>query len=190
MNNPRSEQTTANTSSSSKPGAPKNPALACILSLVCVGAGQLYVDNPGKAVTLFGAAVVCGVLFGPAGFVLILPLAGYAAYDAYQLATHYNEMLIAAESKAREQTLAQQKYEAATVSVEDFVERIDKAYLLAKNELLDQNEFLQRKAQIIDVLEVKSPREGVDDFLTALVPLMKSKALTSEEIVKIKKLLI
>lgn len=168
--------------------SPKSPTLACCLSIVCVGAGQLYVDHPRKALLLFGAAVMCGLLFGAVGLALVIPLIIYGAYDAYQLAIRHNETCLAIRTAAREQAQAQEKLEASTVSAQEFVERIQKAHLLFKNELLNQDEFTQRKAQTIALLESKSPREDVDDFLTTLLPLIKTGALSVEEIRKIKAL--
>jgi LysM repeat protein len=74
-----------------------------------------------------------------------------------------------------------------TVRSTDFVKQIEKSFSLSENGLLDANEFLEKKKIAIADLISKKLRESPEDFLSALIPLVKRKALTQEDIAIIKK---
>jgi len=65
----------------------KEPILAAILSLVIPGVGQMYVGNVKKGVIFLILAMVLYFIFWPIGLIFAL----YAIYDAYKMATIYNE---------------------------------------------------------------------------------------------------
>ena len=99
----------------------------------------------------------------------------------------------AAEKEARKE---QEKRDAAekealirqnTIEANDFVIQIEKSFALFENNLYDADEFSEKKRSVISSLWSKKPRESAEDFLSALIPLIRRNALTQEEIVSIKK---
>ena len=63
----------------------KSPIIAGVLSLLLVGAGQVYIGQTKRGIVLFGASIVAGVLTLTTGVVAILSIGIwlYAGYDAY-----------------------------------------------------------------------------------------------------------
>jgi hypothetical protein len=164
----------------------KTPQLSAFLSLICVGAGQLYNGNTQKAVILFGSAVVLGLIFGSMAVGLVIPIIIYAMIDAYLGAQKINASNRALLEDQALTLVAERSHKVSTIAAQDFVQAIYKAHQLFKNELLSQEEFSERKATTIDALTVKKPRDGADEFLMELIPLIKSGALTMDEAKTIK----
>lgn len=63
----------------------KNPIIAGVLSLLLVGAGQVYIGRTKRGILLFGASLVSGALTLVTGVTAILSVGIwlYAGYDAY-----------------------------------------------------------------------------------------------------------
>ncbi|WAL81852.1 hypothetical protein OYT13_18790 [Pandoraea sp. XJJ-1] len=167
---------------------PKNPTLACVLSIVCVGAGQLYNDDAPKGLVMFFAAVLAGIMFGIAAWLLVIPLIGYAAYDAYVTAQNKNKKSEDDAFLKRKAEIEVAEIEAKTTSAQEFVDNIRKLHNLSSNGLLTESEFADRKQKAIISLSEFPPREPTDDFLTALIPLIKSQVLLVDDIAQIKAL--
>jgi len=172
------------------PIKPKNAVLACVMSIICVGAGQLYNDEVPKGVMMFGAAIVSGFIFGVAAWFLVIPLICYAAYDAYSAAEETNRGAQAQTLLKQEAETEAAEVEAKTTSAREFVDGIRKLHNLASNGLLTEQEFETRKHKAILVLTEFPPREEIDDFLTALIPLIKGQALAASDIAEIKTLIL
>jgi hypothetical protein len=62
----------------------KSRGTAAVLSLLIVGAGQLYNDDTKKGVVMFLAAVLCGAFTWGFGWAVV---AIWSAYDAWQIAS-------------------------------------------------------------------------------------------------------
>lgn len=168
----------------------KNPTLACVLSLICCGAGQLYNGEVPKAALMFFAAVASGVLFGIAALLLVIPLIAYGAVDAHREARRFN----AAVRKRAEDTEEEEKRIAdvrdKTISAEEFAGALSKTYELHRTGLLSAEEFGQRKSRVIGQLVSKKPRGLPEDFLSALIPLVKVQALSAEDVQQIKSMVL
>jgi len=164
----------------------RSPGLACLLSLFIVGAGQLYNGEAKKAAILFFSAVALGLLLGEIAILPVLCLAVFAACDALRDARRHNQATEAVARRAMEEARERARYEAETLGTDELIRQIQKVHLLAQNGLLDDDELSARKAQILGQLEVKRLREDSCDFLAALVPLVRSGALTHEEVRRIK----
>lgn len=68
----------------------KLPVFACLLNLVLVGVGYMYLGQFGKGALILLIAVALGMLgLG----ILIIPLTIWAMYDAYQVAKKLNRFL-------------------------------------------------------------------------------------------------
>jgi hypothetical protein len=76
-----------------------------------------------------------------------------------------------------------------TVSGGAFSKELEKLFALRENGLLTDNEFRERKRELIVQLASKRPRETPSDFLATLIPLVKRSALASEEVAEIKRYL-
>lgn len=65
----------------------KHPVLACLLNLILVGTGYMYVGQIGKGVLI----LLLGLVFGIVGLgILIIPLSIWAMYDVYRIARMMN----------------------------------------------------------------------------------------------------
>ncbi|WP_423391943.1 hypothetical protein [Burkholderia sp. LMG 21824] len=170
--------------------AEKSPALAAFLSVVCVGAGQLYNGDMPKAALMFGGAVVSGLLFGFAAWILVIPLILYGAIDAFRTAEKINARLQQARQEEVEAHAAAAKLASETVTAQDFSAQIDKLHRLFKADLLDETEFAERKKNVLAELQTRRPREAPEDFLSTLAPLARSEALNSDELKQIKALVL
>lgn len=164
----------------------KSPGLATILSMFCVGAGQIYNGDTTKGAIMFGAAALGGIAFGVGAWLLILPLIIYGMIDAHKTANTINAKLILSAEEQAVTAAATAKLEAETISAQDFVTQIEKLHRLATSDLLNAEEFAERKKQVLLTLHSRRPREAAEDFLTALIPLAKSEALSSDELMQIK----
>lgn len=72
----------------------KSAGVAAILSVLLVGAGQMYCGRVGRGLAFFGAAVVSGLLtFVLIGFLLIPVVFIWALVDAIGLANRHNALL-------------------------------------------------------------------------------------------------
>ncbi|WP_052698610.1 hypothetical protein [Ralstonia mannitolilytica] len=167
------------------PGS-KDPSIAGLLSFLCAGAGQLYNGEPVKAAAMFFPLLLLGLLLGWGAIIFAIPVIFYGVYDASKVAKTINARIREDIAKKQQEDEAQASIEKSTVSVHDLVEQIDKLRQLATSGLLNQNEFNERKAHVLSSLESKKPRESAEDFLAALIPLVKSEALSPEEINRIK----
>lgn len=168
----------------------KSPGLATLLSLLCCGAGQIYNGDTTKGAIMFGAAVLGGVLFGVGVIALVIPLALYGMVDANMGAQKVNEKLMRAAAEQEASVAAAAKLEAETVSAQDFVTQIEKLHRLSSSNLLNADEFSERKKQVLLTLHTRRPRESAEDFLAALIPLARSEALSTDELMQIKSLVL
>jgi len=153
-----------------------------------VGAGQIYNGEVPKGLGMFLVAAVAGGIFGIAACFVIIPLTIYAACDAYSTAGKINKRLEDQAFLKKKDEAEVARIEATTTSVQEFVDGIRKLHNLSTNGLLTTEEFEARKRKAILALAEFPPREGTDDFLTALIPLIKVQALLEGDITEIKAL--
>ncbi|MFB9128369.1 hypothetical protein ACFFYR_36350 [Paraburkholderia dipogonis] len=172
------------------PQGGKSPGFAIVLSLFCVGAGQVYNGDATKGGFMFLAAVAGGVVLGFGAWLLIIPLIIYGMVDASQTANAINAGLVRSAEERKAAAVAAAKYEAETVSAQDFVTQIEKLHRLSSSNLLSAEEFAERKKQVLLMLHTRRPRESAEDFLTVLIPLARSEALSGDELMQIKSLVL
>lgn len=60
----------------------KDPTLACLLNLLLLGAGHIYLGQTGKGVLILAIGIVLGMFV----WVAAVPLIIWAMYDAYKTA--------------------------------------------------------------------------------------------------------
>jgi TM2 domain-containing membrane protein YozV len=64
----------------------KDPTLACLLNLLLLGAGYIYLGQTGKGVLILAIGIVLGMFV----WVAAIPLIIWAMYDAYKTAKKMN----------------------------------------------------------------------------------------------------
>jgi TM2 domain-containing membrane protein YozV len=160
----------------------KNPAVAAVLSFFISGAGQIYNGDVGKGVAMIVGCILCWL-----GSALVIPLFLLPVIwicgmiEAHSRATEINASL-----KKKIETKSAEAINLQTVTSSEFVTRIQKASKLRENALLTEDEFENKKKDAISNLLDKKLAGSPEDFLTAIIPLVREKILTEEEIAKIK----
>ncbi len=74
------------------------------------------------------------------------------------------------------------------IDVNSFIENLKTCYKLYANEIYSEEEFLKKKKSLIDVLYSKKITCSIEDFLLEIVTLKKLKILNTDDINKIKNL--
>ena len=92
-----------------------------------------------------------------------------------------------ADEERRLQAEIETERKSTTIGAAEFTSEIEKLFGLKENGLLSPQEFTDRKKIHILQLVIKKPRESSSDFLSALIPLVKCSALSTEEISEVKK---
>jgi len=64
----------------------KDPTLACLLNLLLVGIGHIYLGRMGKGLVILAMGIVLGMFV----WVAIFPLIIWAMFDAYSTARRMN----------------------------------------------------------------------------------------------------
>lgn len=72
----------------------------------------------------------------------------------------------------------------------DFIESMEKASKLHKNDLLTAEEFKNKKEKLIRDIQLNKIAEEPEDFLTCIIPLKEKEILTQDELLKIKEIIL
>jgi hypothetical protein len=64
----------------------KDPTLACLLNLLLLGTGHIYLGQVAKGVLIFAVGVALGMIVWPATALVVI----WAMYDAYKTAKKMN----------------------------------------------------------------------------------------------------
>ncbi len=64
----------------------KDPILACLLNLILLGTGHIYLGQTGKGVLILAIGIVLGMFV----WIAVVPLIIWAMYDAYKTAKKMN----------------------------------------------------------------------------------------------------
>ena len=64
----------------------KDPTLACLLNLLLLGTGHIYLGQTGKGVLILAIGIVLGMFV----WIAAVPLIIWAMYDAYKTAKKMN----------------------------------------------------------------------------------------------------
>ncbi len=65
----------------------KDPILACLLNLLLLGTGHIYLGQTGKGVLILAIGIVLGIFV----WIAAVPLAIWAMFDAYKTAKKMNQ---------------------------------------------------------------------------------------------------
>lgn len=156
-----------------------NTTAVSIASLLIPGIGQLLNSEVGKGLGMLALWIVFYFVWPP----LMLVLCFLSSWDAYE-----GSKKLCLQGEWDAQVLARNAEEQ--ISAKDMVGQIEKLNNLAEAKLLTAEEFSDRKSKVIRILANKRPTDSAEDFLIALIPLVKSGSITDEEITQIKSLLL
>jgi len=121
------------------------------------------------------------IVFWYLAWPLALILCAGSGIEAYSRGNELNQD-IEADAKKEAEVIESQVTGAA------FVAQIDKIVNLAASGILDAEELTERKRKVIAELSRKTLVGSSEDFLTALIPLVESDALSQDELTEIKNL--
>ncbi len=65
----------------------KDPTLACLLNLLLLGTGHMYLGHVTKGLLILAVGMAVGMIIWPA----TIPVAVWAMYDAYKTAKKMNQ---------------------------------------------------------------------------------------------------
>lgn len=169
----------------------KTPAVASLLSFIVSGAGQIYNGELGKGIGMIAAYILCwatSALGFPVLFLIALWIWGMidAHAKAEEINSHLKTTLTAEDAIQNQVKEELEKIKAATISTDEFVGQLEKLFVLFQSGMLTEAEFTAKKLPLIDQLTYKKPREAAEDFLAALIPQVKNKALSQDEVSAIK----
>lgn len=150
-----------------------------VASVVFPGLGQLFLGQVGKGLAMIALYIVFWYIAWP----LALLLCVGSAVDAYNCANEFNDE-VRGDAKAAAEVIESQ------ITAKAFVAQIDKISKLAESGILDAEELTQRKQKVIGELTLKTVVGSSEDFLTALIPLMRSGAISKDELTQIKGLIL
>lgn len=165
--------------STTKPSAPVNVTGLTVASLFVPGLGQLILGQVGKALSFFALGLVLFLIWPP----LLILIDLYSAWDAYKESKSVNADM----DKNLEATV---QIAEGQIAAESMVSQITKLNLLGTEGVLTPEELTDQKAKVIGLLETKKPVGSAEDFLVAFIPLVKSDGLTSDELSRVKALLL
>lgn len=154
-----------------------NPTLVTVLSIVMPGLGQLVNGQVGKGLGMLALDLVLLFVAWP----LALLVCAWSAWDAYEEANQLN-----AQQELHAEIATQ--ITAGQIATSDFVNQIEKLNNLAQAGMLSTEELASRKLMVINILKSKKPTDSIEDFLTALIPLVKSGGLSMDDLAQIKNL--
>lgn len=63
----------------------KDPTLACLLNLLLLGSGHIYLGQTAKGLLILAVGIALGMIIWPATILVII----WAMYDAYKTAKRY-----------------------------------------------------------------------------------------------------
>lgn len=167
----------------------KDPLIAGALSFLTGGGGQIYCGKTalGLIFVVVGVAlwftVVGGILFGL-----------MSALHAKGLAEDFNEKID--NEKRKNEILAMEREEEMEIvnetqnQINSFVETAEKYYKLLQAEIYSPDEYAEKLKSLISTLATQKLLCSPEEFLFALVPLKEKNILSSDDIKKIKALIL
>ncbi len=166
----------------------KKPWIAVVLSLLFGGLGHLYLGKIEKGIIFIVIEIVLWfTIFGGIIFTI------YTMIDANNTAKDINfEIDLIEKNKAKEavEKVEQQKVENLRkeneINADDFISALKKNYKLFSAEIYSADEYRTKKSTIVNELATKQISCSVEDFLGSLISLKDQGILDSEEIKKIK----
>lgn len=168
----------------------KSPGLAAALSVLLPGIGQIYLGQAGLGIGYILAAIVGYSLFVLPGIIVLVVSAIHAYKTAQRKNRNRNSEAhrrseaekIARKKQAEVNELKKQKN---TINSESFIERVEKLSKLHTHDVLDHEEYKERKKQAISELGRKKIDADPEDFLFELKDL-KGHVLDGEDFQAIK----
>jgi len=170
----------------------KEPWIAGILSLFLAGAGHIYCGKVGLGIVFI---VIDLILYYITQGIGALIFGVIIMISSIQLAKDINETLEQeeigiAKEKEKKSTEDQKRKMDQEINVATFIENLKNFNKLFKNEIYSEKEFINEKKSVINELLSKTLPCSSEDFLTELIAMKEQKILTTDEINKIKKIIL
>lgn len=168
----------------------KSESTAVLLSFLIPGIGQIYAGNTERGAIMIILSIMFGFISMATGGVFLLiqiPYWIWGMVDAADQARKSNDKssgLQVQEQKKQEEVAVVM---ATTISAPEFSTQIGKLWDLYEAGIFDDAEFASKKSVVINSLTLKKPREGAEDFLSGIIPMI-GKSLSKEDVIKIKEL--
>jgi phosphate/sulfate permease len=99
-------------------------------------------------------------------------------------------LLLLPDLEERVVALREKYYESLKISGVDFLNSMNKFNNLFQKNVLTQNEFEKQKLKLINNLHKQNIDGTPEDFLDNILPLLEKKILSSDEMKKIKKIVL
>ncbi len=170
----------------------KSTGVAILLSLIITGAGQLYAGATERGLILLVIGFILGILSFSTGvfFIILIPYWIWGMFDANTQAENFNANIKKAATEHANKLAEAEELSRKTITSSEFVLQLEKISKLHGAGLLDDTEYPEKKKDLILSLLERKPREGAEDFLTALIPSIERKYLIDSEIMQIKKIVL
>lgn len=173
------------------PKEPKQFWIAFLINLVLPGAGHIYAGKEQAGAALIIINVLSWALVGtPFGILGVIVSWLTALLTTNYAVKSFNEEVSASQKMIEEQKHKEQERLRNVVSSQSVAETFMKAYKLYSSEILTEQEFTAKKATIIGELRFKNIDGDPDDILLALAPLKQAGAVSQDEVVALKKVLL
>ena len=168
----------------------KSPGLAAALSVILPGTGHIYIGQAGLGVGYIIVAIIGYSLFVFPGIIVLIVSAVHAYKNTQRKNENRNRE---AQRRSEAEKIAREKQEEVnelkkqknTINSESFIERVEKLSKLYTHDILDHEEYKERKKQAISELGRKKIDADPEDFLFELKNL-KGHVLDGDDFQEIK----
>lgn len=186
-----------------------SPFTAGCLSAFIPGVGQMYAGQVGRGVGIMIVNICFSAITAATGGAFLffqIPYCLWALSDAAQCAraanakhrskpvphqhqyTHYSAPALPAATPSHSQ--AQSRQNTSIINASEFAGNLERASRLHRAGILDDTEYQHRKRQIIETLSGRKLQTSPDEFLFPLLDLVEQGHLTSDEVARIKMLIL
>lgn len=164
----------------------KSPTLVAVLNLIIPGTGFMYMGLflQGFAVVLL-SLIFYFILFVFPGVILAVCMFLYS----FSYVNRYNELVFDVYNENKTDHERLEKEEQLRFKCDEFKEKLTKSHNLLRNQILSEEEYNLRKAELINSIRYKKISEDPDDLLTQFVELKQKGMISTEEIQSIKQFL-
>lgn len=163
--------------------AEKSNGLAALMTLFIPGAGHMYKERVGEGLCWFVFVLIAYIFVIP-GLILHFICILSAISNTKAKAVISSEVFHQAEPKDVEDLSKLAKNLSSMT--ETFIDSVKKSHDLFKRDLITDDEFKSSKKEAIDKALDCNTKPLLNDFLTAMIPLIDAGAITKVEIADIK----
>lgn len=168
----------------------KNPAITFLLNFVFAGAGTMYVGrkyhNAGIIQMIVTLIFAIMIFVNPIVLIIWLPYVAFILIYGFKVTKEINDEINEENLTVQNDVFKREDVERKKVKCNDFIESIEKASKLYKNNLLSEDEFKNKKEKLIRDIKLNKIAEEPEDFLNCIIPLKEKNLITQDELMEIK----